>query len=125
ELELLERRDLGLLSHLAGSNSDTSTLELAQSYLSADRQARAKGIKSEPVIGIEPDSFGLLLSGKLEDTRLAIAALLRQSDSLQDDLAILDRRIESIPDPEGFEGISKATSESQRSQVILEHKLNE
>lgn len=125
ELELLERRDLALLNHLADSNSDTSTIKLAQSFLSADRQIRGKALNNEPVVDIEPDSFGLLLSGKLEDTRLAIIALLRQAESLKDDLATLDRRIESIPDPEGLEGISKSMSESQRAQVILEHKLRE
>lgn len=124
-LELLERRDGDLLRHLAQIDTDCTTRELVMSYLDADRQERRKtGIQS-PTIGIEPEALGLLHSGQLAETRQIIVDLLAHATRLEDDIAKLDRRLESIPDPAGLEGISLALKENEKQSLVLEHKITE
>jgi DNA sulfur modification protein DndD len=122
-LDLLERRDRKLLQHLATTDVDDNTKVLIEKYLSTDRQERSSVCGQDPVIGIEPEALGILHSGQLAETRKNINDLISHASRLEDDIAELDRRLESIPDPAGLAGISVALKDNEKQLLIAEHKL--
>jgi DNA sulfur modification protein DndD len=122
-LDLLERRDHKLLNHMAAINADRSIKELVEEYLTTDRQERSSICGQDPIIGVEPEALGILHSGQLAETRGTINDLIAHASRLEDDIAELDRRLESIPDPAGLAGISTALKDNEKQVLIVEHKL--
>ena len=124
-LDLLERRDATLIDYLHSSDISEPTITSLKSYLRSDRQHRKALLADDPLIGVAPEVFGLLRAGQLDDTRQSMSDLLVHANRLEDDVAKFDRRLESIPDPEGLVGISKSLAENEKTTLIMEHKLSD
>ena len=124
-LDLLERRDCKLLDHLGNIDADKKVQDQIAEYLVADRSKRRAHSAQDPVIGIDPEALGILQTGQLAETRQSIDDLIAHASRLESDIAKLDRRLESIPDPAGLAGISAALKENEKLSLIAEHKLTE
>lgn len=124
-IRVLKDRDAKLLARLRRSDLSVDTIESISSFLKEDLSAREECAREEPIIDIEPESIRLLLSGPLDSARDQIVTLLNHAEKLEDDLGVLEKRLESIPDPEGLEGISEALANNEKQTLIHEHKLNE
>ncbi len=124
-LDLLERRDRELLVHLGDIDADKTVHDRISEYLAADRDERRPSRAQDPVIGIDPEALGILRSGQLTEARQSIDDLIAHASRLEGDIAKHDRRLESIPDPEGLAGISAALKENEKQSLIAEHQLTE
>lgn len=124
-LALLEDRDRLLLDHISSLKIDDSTAKLVSEFLTDDRKSRSQTVDQASIIGIEPEVFGILHADLLSQTRQSISDLLLHVEHVENDIAKLDRRLGSIPDPEGLEGISHDLAENEKATLILEHKLIE
>ena len=124
-IDLLERRDRQLLDHLVDIDTDKAIQEVIKSFLDTDRRHRSASGAPDPIIGIEPEALGIIHSGQLTETRQTINDVIAHSSRLKDDIAKLDRRLESIPDPAGLDGISLALKENEEQSLIVEHQLTE
>jgi DNA sulfur modification protein DndD len=124
-LELLETRDRSLLQHLRSIDVETAVKDSIIQFLESDREERAIDSHRKLLIGVEPEAFSLLQAGRLDTLRQTINDLLLHADRVQNEIAKLDGRLASIPDPDGLEGISKSLSDNEKAVLIFEHKLVE
>lgn len=124
-LELLERRDRELLDYMGDTDTNKKVQDRIAEFLVADRDKRRSNGTQDALIGIDPEALGVLRTGQLAETRQSIDDLIAHASRLEGDIAKLDRRLESIPDPAGLAGISSALKENEKLSLIAEHKLKE
>ena len=124
-LSLLQERDSELLGSLKQESVNADVIDLIAAHLDADLSTRKERATDEVVVDVPPETLTTMLSGPLETIAETLRGLFAHSEKLEIELDALDRKLESIPDPEGLEGVSTALDDNEKQTLVHEHRLND
>lgn len=102
----LVARDAALINQLNIAKVSKKTLDLVRSFQADDLQTRDAKSNTDRYLGVDPATFVSAGDDELDKLEKAIAAQLSRTESIKEQLAVLERRIASIPDPATLAGIT-------------------
>lgn len=125
---VLEARDSQVLTVTQSSGATENVLSALREFLRQDLDARR--ISSEEAAPLIVDAsvksdLGALLGGRLAETLTQVSLALEEHDRLKQRLAVLDRKLASVPIAEAvsylIQKIEEKKSEKLRAEGVLEH----
>jgi DNA sulfur modification protein DndD len=123
--DVLEERDAKLLGviHSVGLNPDQ--LSIVRGFLESDRESRGTAAVADRYLALSDESYGLLQElriSTLPAVREKVAVLLQRRRDVTHHLAVVERKLKTIPDEDAIKPFLDEVSDLERQYDVLERE---